>query len=145
MQIDNKYAQLRDWIMRCPSLNSDAHVRIDYTSERPTEYSIYAVPSTIAYRENVLGEMVPADIQEINFTFASKEYWGADERQNLENHTFYQDVISWLIEQNANRNFPQIPEGQVRSIVPTLSPYVTRVDENTAVYQIQIKMKYKRY
>lgn len=120
-------------------------MRVDYTAENPTEYALYATPSSIVYRENVLGEMVPADIQEINFIFASKEYWGADERQNLENHTFYQKVIDWIIEQNAARNFPKIPEGQVRSIIPNLTAHVTQVSANSAMYQIQLKMKYKRY
>lgn len=142
---NNRYAQLRAWFRTCPVLNKKFHLRVDYSADTPTEYAIYALPSTIAYRENVLGEMIPNDIQEINFIFASNEYWGADEKQNLENHTVYQEIVAWVNEQNALQNFPKIPEGRVKSIVPTLTQYVTEVSANTARYQIQLKMSYKRY
>ena len=63
----NNVDQLRKWFRQCPALSDDNRFRVDYLSESPTEYAIYASPSTITYRENVLGEEVPADIQTLNF------------------------------------------------------------------------------
>ena len=136
--------QLRRWFRQCPVLSDDNRFRVDYLSESPTEYAIYASPSTINYRENVLGEEVPLDIQTLNFIFASKESYGADVQQNLANMGFYDDVVLWVLAQNETRNFPEINGGRVKSIVPTLTAYPSEIGSDTAKYQIQLRMTYKR-
>ena len=118
--------------------------RIDYLAENPTEYAIYAVPSQINYRENVLGEEVPLPVQTINYIFASKESYGADVEQNLANLGFYDEVVAWIIEQNTLRNFPELDEGRVKSIVPTLTAYPAQIGSDAAKYQIQLRMTYRR-
>lgn len=116
---------------------------MDYLAKEPTEYAIYSVPSTISYHENILGEDIPDSIQTLNFIFASKQPYGADIQQNLENLAFYQDVVAWIIEQNTARNFPEISEGKVKSIVPTLTAYPAEIGSDTAKYQIQLKLTYR--
>lgn len=140
----NNVEQLRDWFRTCPAISDKNRFRVDYLSESPTEYAIYATPSTISYKENVLGEEIPNAIQTLNFIFASKESYGADVQQNLANMGFYDDVVLWVIEQNAKRNFPQINGGRVKSIVPTLTAYPAQIGSNSAKYQIQLRMTYKR-
>lgn len=140
----NNVENLRKWFRQCPALSKDNRFRVDYSAEEPTEYVIFAVPSTIRYKENVLGEYEPQDIQSVNYIFASKELFGADERQNMANLGFYQDVISWIIEQNSTRNFPRMNEGYVLSIKPTLSAYPAAPGTDSALYQIQIEIMYKR-
>ena len=135
---------LRNWFRTCPALAEGNRFRVDYLAENPTEYALYAVPSQINYRENVLGEEIPASIQTINYIFASKESYGADFEQNLANLGFYDEVVEWIIEQNALRNFPQINEGRVKSIVPTLTAYPAQIGSDAAKYQIQLRMTYKR-
>ena len=122
----------------------DNRFRVDYLAENPTEYALYSVPSPIAYFENVLGEEVPADIQTVNFIFASKESYGADVIANLANLGFYDEVTMWIMEQNRLRNFPRIREGVVRSIVPTLTAFPAEIGSDAAKYQIQIRMTYRR-
>lgn len=140
----NNTEQLRKWFRKCPVLQPENRFRVNYLDDEATEYAIYSTPSTILYRENVLGEEVPRDIQTLNFIFASKEAYGADVEQNLESLGFYQAVTDWILEKNAARDFPEINEGEVKSIVPTLTPYVVNADADVARYQIQIKMVYKR-
>ena len=140
----NNVDQLRQWFRTCPALSDKNRFRVDYLSESPTEYAIYASPSTITYRENVLGEEIPEDIQTLNFVFASKESYGADVQTNLANLGFYDAVVAWVIEQNAARNFPTISGGRVRSIVPTLTAFPAEIGSDTAKYQIQLRMTYKR-
>lgn len=144
MQTVNSAEALRDWLRQCPALSPDNRFRVDYLAEDPTEYAVYAVPSAITYRENVLGEEVPSDIQTINFIFASKESYGADVVQNLVNLGFYDEVTLWILEQNRLRNFPKISEGKVRSIVPTLTAYPAEIGSDAAKYQIQIRVTYRR-
>ena len=140
----NNIEHLRKWLRACPALLRENHFRVDYLAEEATEYALYAVPSTVRFHENVLGEHVPNDIQTLDFIFASKENFGANELQNIANYGFYQDVTDWIIDQNSMRNLPEINEGRVLSIVPTLTPYVAIPGTNSAKYQIQIKLTYRR-
>ena len=140
----NNIEHLRKWFRTCPVLSRENHFRVDYLAEESTEYALYAVPTTIRYHENVLGEHVPNDIQVLDFIFASKAPYGANEKQNSENYGFYQDVTDWIIEQNSARNLPDINEGRVQSIIPTLTQYVSAPGASSAKYQIQIKVTYRR-
>lgn len=142
--IENNYENLRKWFRGCPALSDSNRFRIDYLSENPTEYALYAVPTAIDYRENVLGEHIPKREQSLNFIFASKEQFGADVQQNLANLGFYDAVVNWIITQNASRNFPTLNEGTVTSIVPTLTQYVAEAGSDNAKYQIQLRLTYKR-
>lgn len=139
----NNTDELRKWFRKCPALSDSNRFRINYLSEAPTEYAIYAVPSSIKYHENVLGESIPDDIQTINFIFASKESYGADVQQNLAAMGFYDEVIAWIVQQNVVRNYPQINEGVVKSIVPTLTTYLAQAGADSAKYQINLKMTYR--
>lgn len=140
----NNVKHLRRWFRGCPALSANNRFRVDYLAEEPTEYALFSVPTTINYRENVLGEAIPTDIQTLNFIFASKEAFGADEQQNLQNYGFYQDVVDWIILQNTARNLPRINEGRVLSVAPTLTQYVSEAGASSAKYQIQLKMTYRR-
>ena len=140
----NTVENLRAWLRQCPSIAQTHRFGVDYLRSSVGEYALYAVPSTIATHENVLGEEVPNSVQTQNYTFASRNPFGADSVQNLENLAFYQEVIDWIIQQNAVKNFPEIAEGKVRSIVPTLTGFAADAGDDTAMYQIQIKMTYKR-
>lgn len=140
----NNTEQLRAWFRTCPALKCTNRFRIDYLAENPTEYAIYAVPSAVNYHTNVLGEEIPNDIQTLNFIFASKESYGADVQQNLANMGFYDAVCAWILEQNNARQFPTISGGKVKSIVPTLTAYPAEVGSDSAKYQIQIKLTYRR-
>lgn len=140
----NNIEQLRKWFRQCPALSPDNRFRVDYMAEEPTEYSLYAVPSTIRHKQNVLGEFVPSDNQSVNYIFAAKEVFGADERQNISNAGFCQDVINWIIAQNREQNFPRIEEGCVTAIKPTLTGYAAVPDTNSARYQISLEIAYTR-
>lgn len=137
-------AALWAWLRQCPSLAKGAKVGVDYLADQPREYALYAVPSTIRMSENVLGETVPAAKQEQTFYFASKEPYGADAQQTMQNQAFYEAVIAWVWEQNTKRTLPIIPNGRVISVTPTLTPMIADAAADTAKYQIQLKLVYWR-
>ncbi len=139
----NNIEHLRAWLRGCPALSADNRFRVDYMAEESVEYSLVSVPSSIVYRQNVLGESIPRENQTMNFIFATRESWGADEKQNMLNFGFYQDVIAWMIEQNAKLNFPRINEGRVTAIKPILSQYVSSPGTDSARYQITIEVAYR--
>lgn len=144
MSEKNDVEKVREWFRQCPLLEAGSRFGVDYLSENPTQYAIFASPSTITYRENVLGEEVPTDEQTLNFIFASREIYGSDVKQNIENSGFFEAVTAWIIEQNAARNYPVLDCGKVKSILPTLTAYPAEVAPGVAKYQIQIKMRYRR-
>ncbi len=144
MQQVNNIEELRTWFRTCPEIAAGNRFGVNHVSEKPTEYAIYSVPSGLQYKENVLGERVLKDIQTENYIFASKENYGADIEQNIAVLGWYQAVIAWIIEQNNAGNFPNIAEGRVRSILPTLSAYPAQVGSSVAKYQIQIAVSYRR-
>lgn len=139
---ENNTENLRTWFRTCPVISGSNRFRVDYVAEKPTEYALYAVPSTLKYHENILGEEVLNDIQTQNFIFASKETYGADIQQNLANLGFHQAVAEWILEQNNDRSFPEWSGGTVKSIVPTLTAYPAQIGSNAAKYQIQLKVTY---
>lgn len=139
----NNIDHMRKWFRACPALSADCPFRVDYKSEEPVEYSIISMPNTLRSHPNVLGEEVFDDIQRMMFTFASNEFWGGDERQNIANFGFYQDITNWIIQQNREKNFPLIDGGYVTAVKPTLSQYVSAPGTDSAIYQIQIEVTYK--
>ena len=69
----NNISQLRSWLFGCPAIPQNAAISIDYMDGSAAEYAIYSVPSSIRYRENVLGEYVPDDIQSWNRNICGRQ------------------------------------------------------------------------
>ena len=143
MPLINNIEHLREWFRTCPDLNRQNRLRVDYIAEQPTEYSIMATPSTLQYRENVLGERILMDRQRQNYVFMSRNIYGSDVEQNIETEGWYQDIVAWINEQNRKRNFPKIDEGTVLSISATLTVQISEISTDNALYQIPIAIEYK--
>ncbi len=135
---------IRNWFRQCPDLNKNNRFGVDYLGADPTEYAIYMTPSVLKSHTDILGEIWLDPVQELNFIFASREKHSSDVLQALANHGFYDTVIGWIIEQNHTKNFPQIADGEVTSILPSMTQYLFEAGANTGRYQISCKMKYRR-
>lgn len=138
----NNAGALRAWLRQCPAVQAARAFGTDYLADEAS-YSLDMTPSALRYRENILGEMVLRETQEQNFVFASRDPYGADFQQNLENLAFFQAVSAWIIEKNNAREFPAWEGGEVTAIVPTLSAYPMTMGSAFARYQIQIKVTYR--
>ena len=77
-QVSNSTEGIRKWFRQCPLLSKNKRFGADYLGENPTEYAIYASPSTLTYHENILGDYVLDDKQTQNYIFATRENFGAD-------------------------------------------------------------------
>lgn len=135
---------IRQWFRGCPLLTGE-RVGVNYIGEKPTSFAVIASPSSIVTHQNVLGEDVPNDEQQLNFSLAATDSYGADIAANASTQKLYDDIVQWILDQNIARNLPQIPVGKVRSITPTLTAYPSQVGADTAVYRIQLKVIYRRY
>lgn len=135
---------LRDWFRQCPEISKGNRFGIDSLSADPTEYAIYMSPSNLATGVDITGGVFVKPVQEQAFVFASREKHPRDVLQALANHGFYDGVISWIIQQNKEKNFPKLQDGSVIYIMPSLTQYLFEAGANSGRYQISCKMKYRR-
>lgn len=139
----NNHEQLRLWLRTCPDIAQSKYFGADYVGENATEYGLIATPSTLRYRENILGDRYLLARQEQNFIFAAKVPYGSDIRQNLDNAAFFQNVQNWIREQNEAHNFPEWDNGVVTAIECTSTGAPIQTGTDAARYQFQIKVTYK--
>ncbi|MBR2797278.1 MAG: hypothetical protein IKE17_05975 [Clostridia bacterium] len=135
--------RLRSWMFGCTAIDEAKRFGVDYLGDEPTEYALITVPSTLKWKENILGERKLKPEQEQNFIFASQEYYGADVAQNLQNLAFYQAVMNWIMAQNEAQSFPEWEGGIVTGVTPTLTGGPIAYGAGVARYQIQIRVDYK--
>ena len=135
---------LRNWFRECPLLESGNRFGVDHLNADPTEYAIYMSPSNLQTGVDITGDVYVKSVQEQSFVFASREPHPSDVLQALANHGFYDGVINWIIAQNKNKNFPEIEEGTVISIMPSTTQYLFEAGANSGRYQISCKLKYRR-
>lgn len=141
---ENTIEAVREWFRTCPLL-SDARVGVNYIGERATTFAVIASPSAITTHRNVLGEDIPDDEQQLNFTFAATDSYGADIEVNAAVQKLYDDLVQWILDQNETHRFPKLYAGKCKSVIPTLTAYPSQVGTDTAVYRIQLKIIYRRY
>lgn len=135
---------VRTWLRTCSTLSTSKFMRVDYIDDDPNCYAIYSSPSALKYGIDILGNSYLADIQTANYYFAINCPYGKDIKQNMENIAELESIVKWIHAQNIVKNFPELKEGKVISILPTLTPMPMQKSVETAVYQITISMTYRR-
>ena len=138
----NNAGAVRAWLRNCPEVVRARAFGADYLGEKES-YSLDVVPTALKYVENILGEYVLRETQEQNFVFASRDPYGGEFQQNLDNLGVMQDVAAWIIDRNNARDFPEWDGGEVVAIVPTISGYPIAMGSAFARYQIQLKITYR--
>ncbi|CUN37010.1 chloramphenicol resistance protein [Clostridium disporicum] len=131
---------LRDYISQCPYLYEfNKGINIDYLDNNSTTYSIEEVPCEPIIKRYINGDTK----RQYDFIFASRESYGADVFQNIENSGFYEDFSNWIEEQSVKGNLPSL-EGNRESLEIKVSTtgYAFQTDDNSARYQIQLKLIY---
>lgn len=133
---------LRKYIRTCPDLdtyNNAIRVNVNYLDSKTDTYSIEEVPITPILKTYVNGDTV----RQYAFIFASREPYGSDVLQNIDNSGFYEKFADWIETQNDNSNLPAMDNGlEALSIEVTSTGYAFAVTEDTARYQIQLSLKY---
>lgn len=130
---------LRNYFLKCPILDELARINVDYLGVEPTNYTIDGVPIDTTVKTYVDG----GKIKQFAFVFASREYYGADTIQNIENSGFYEKLTQWLEEQTKIKNLPILDGNkEALSIETVTSGYLFSADEDSARYQLQGKLIY---
>lgn len=133
---------LRDYIRTCPHLdtfNNAIKVNVNYLEPNTDTYSIEEVPIEPILKKYVNGD----SIRQYAFIFTSREPYGIDVLQNIDNSGFYERFADWIENQNYNEIFPLLDNGlEPLEIKVTSTGYAFAVTEDTAQFQIQLRLKY---
>lgn len=133
---------LRDYIRTCPHLdtfNNAIKVNVNYLEPNTDTYSIEEVPIEPILKRYINGD----SIRQYAFIFTSREPYGIDVLQNIDNSCFYEKFADWIETQNNNEIFPLLDNGlEPLEIKVTSTGYAFAVTEDTAQFQIQLRLKY---
>lgn len=133
---------LRNYIRTCPYLdtfNSAIRVNVNYLEPSPDTYSIEEIPIEPILKRYVNGD----SIRQYAFIFTSREPYGVDVLQNIDNSGFYEKFADWIEINNDNEIFPILENGlEPQEIKVTSTGYAFAVTEDTAQFQIQLRLKY---
>ncbi|NFH91914.1 chloramphenicol resistance protein [Clostridium botulinum] len=133
---------LRKYIKTYPGLKEfedTVKVNVDKLEKDATVYSIDETVCNPILKKFVDG----SSERQLLFVFASREFYGQDVFQNIDNIGFYDKLSEWLEDNTRRAILPQLEDGkQALSIKAISNGYVFNTDETLARYQIQIQLKY---
>lgn len=129
---------LSEYFLDCPLLK-DGYFHVDFLGPDPVEYTLEVLTCDPIVKRYVNGDT----LRRYLFAFGSREYYGADRVQNIENIAFYEALSDWVEEQNRLENFPELPgELAPEELRAVSSGYLFDETMESARYQIQIELIY---
>ena len=113
---------------------------VDVLGSEPVEYTVETVPCDPIHTRYVDGDC----IKQFLFIFASREYFGEDVNQAIENLSFYEKFEDWIYEQNQSGSLPDLGDGRSPISIEVLTRgYSLSETASTARYQIQLRLLYE--
>lgn len=130
---------IRTWLKTYEGF-AEERINVDFLPDDVKTYSVDSVPTKEVIKKYLDG----STLRQFLFCISSREFYGEDIDQNVDTHSFYEELSAWLDKQRRKRSFPEIGDGRnVRSIEINSTAYPFVVDEHgTARYQIQLNMIY---
>lgn len=133
---------IRNFIKKCPHLEEfEGAIRIgvDYLDKESTTYSIEKVPSNPVVKKYVDSSCKKQEL----FIFSSRESYGQDVFNNIDNINFYEKFAEWIAEMNNKGEFPLLDgKREALKIEVTSNGYAFQTDIDKARYQIQLRLIY---
>lgn len=121
------------------TFNNAIRVNVNYLEPNTDTYSIEEVPVEPIVKKYINGDSV----RQYAFIFTSREPYGVDVLTNIDNSGFYEKLADEIELQNDNNILPNL-EGNLEplEIKVTSTGYAFAVTEDTAQFQIQLRLKY---
>lgn len=130
---------LRDFISGCPLLKNGVLLNVDRLGATEIEYTVDSEITSPVLRNYTDG----SSLRQFDFVFASREKYGADTLQNIENSGFYEDFANWIEIQSNTEQLPELDKYRIPQYIEVLSrDYIFDSDDSTARYQIQLRFVY---
>ena len=113
-------------------------INVNYLDGENDSFSIEEVPCNPIIKKYLDG----STLRQYQFVFCGREPYGAEILQNIENSTFYEDFANEIEEKNTNDVLPTLEGMEATSLEITSNAYTVSVTEDTAMYQINLNLKY---
>lgn len=121
------------------TFNNAIRVNVNYLEPNTDTYSVEEVPVEPIIKQYVNGDSV----RQYAFIFTSREPYGVDVLTNIDNSGFYEKLADEIEDNNNNEIFPLLDNGlEPLSIEVTTTGYAFEVTNDTAQFQIQLRLKY---
>lgn len=129
---------VRTYLATCPLLTG-GKLSVDFLPPEAATYSVDVVPVQPIVKRYVDG----SSKRQFLFVLATRAYYGAHVRQQIDNLCFFEDFEEWVGGQNRAHSYPNLGEGRTgQKLEVTTSGYVFAPDTDTARYQIQCRLSY---
>lgn len=130
---------LRNYILGFPEL-PDSPIQIDYLGSEGSQYTLEPTPCDPIYRKYTDGGC----LRQMQFLFASREFYCADVDVCRDNQGFYEKFARWIEDNNRNNVLPDLGDGRRAIDIEVLSSsYAFSETADTARYQIQLRLIYE--
>ena len=130
---------IRDYIANMDCMKTfDNAINVNYLDSEIDSFSIEEIPCNPIIKKYVDG----SSVRQFQFVFCSREPYGAEILQNIDNSGFYEDFANEIEEKNSKGILPKLDNLEARSIEVISSAYTVNVTEDTALYQINLNLKY---
>jgi hypothetical protein len=115
-------------------------INTDVTSENPTNYAVTPTGNA-KISTDILGNKKYSN----DYVFYAKEFI-ADEVDRQEIHTFLEGFSAWVDDQNDNSILPTLPIGYITEEISVANILLLETNEDfaTGLYQVQIKLNYRK-
>ncbi len=139
MKQDSIIGAVREYISTCPFLNEFARIHVEYLDTEADSYTVDAMPGEPLVQRYLNGDSE----KQFSFTLSSRQSYGPDVLQNLENSGFYDRFADWLETESRRGNLPELPAGKEALSIRAISQgFVFQTDLDAAQYQIQCRLLY---
>lgn len=125
---------------KCPFLDDEGRIGINYLSENSLEYSVNEVPASSLRKRYVDGG---GEYQKI-FHFTCRMPYGDSIGTNEKSSAFFEQFYEWLERQTQAGDFPEIEAGEPFAIQATTGGYIAEAGPDTAEYVIQCVLLYAK-
>lgn len=138
MTVKSVLEGITEYFLQCPLLK-DGVFRVDALGTDPVEYTIETGIFDPVIQRYVDG----SSERQYQFQFGSREFYGMDRIQNIENSTFYEEFADWVEMKSNEGELPELPKGMHAEELEVLSPgYIFDGAMKNARYQISLRLVY---
>lgn len=134
---------VRDFFLKCPYIDKNSKLCIDFLSDDSVDCSIEPIPIKRKVEEYIddgfEGQFV--------FNLVCRFDWNDEIQNNIDNSNFFEIISDWLEECTNNRDLPKLDDNFTPNSIEALtSGYLFDVasDFKTARYQIQCRFLFEK-
>lgn len=131
--------EILSWLRTCPLIDKNDRFCVNYLGAEPVSFCLEETPGTPIVTRYMDG----SSIREKAFVLSATQDYSPDTLSQIANSGFWEELADWVEAQNHARNFPAMRAGRTaRKIEITTTHYLFGATENTARYQVQMKLTY---